>query len=110
MNSASVFLFQYAVVGVLNEPYSQPINPAQRSSRTGPPSLHNIGWNHRLKMEVVYLGSMSRDVHSCTPWLRPRNPFPPSPRIGTRIRGRYWSAKIDDISLEPHGWNRVRPM
>ncbi len=26
-------------------------------------------------------------------------PPPPSPRIGTRIRGRYWSAKIDDISL-----------
>ncbi len=24
---------------------------------------------------------------------------PPSPRIGTYMRGRYWSANIDDISL-----------
>ncbi len=29
-------------------------------------------------------------------WLRPRNP---PPAIGIRIRWRYWSAKIDDISL-----------
>jgi hypothetical protein len=34
---------------------------------------------------------MSRDTHSCTHWLRPRN-LPLSPRIGSRIRGRYWSA------------------
>jgi hypothetical protein len=40
-------------------------------------------------------------VHTCTHWLRPRNPPPPSPRIGTHIRGRYWSAKIDDISCDP---------
>ncbi len=33
----------------------------------------------------------------------PGPPPPPSPRIGTPIRGRYWSAKIDDISLQPHG-------
>ncbi len=42
---------------------------------------------------------MSRDVHSCTHWLS-WDPctIPPISRIGTRIRGRYWSAKIDDIS------------
>jgi hypothetical protein len=37
---------------------------------------------HRLNMEVifkVYLGSMSRDVHSCSHWLKPRNPPPPHP-------------------------------
>ena len=35
---------------------------------------------------LLYLGSMSRDVHSCTHWLRPRNPLP-SPRIAwTHIR------------------------
>ncbi len=46
---------------------------------------------------------MSRDVYSCTHWLRPRNPPPPppSPRIGTRIRGRYCSAKIDDLFVTP---------
>ncbi len=44
---------------------------------------------------------MSRDVPSCTQWLRPRDPPPSSPRICIRIRGRYWTAKIDDISLWP---------
>jgi hypothetical protein len=49
---------------------------------------------------MFYLGSMSRNEHSCTYWLRPRNPPPPPiPRIWTRKRGRYWSAKIDDISF-----------
>ncbi len=43
---------------------------------------------------------MLRDVHSCTHWLRPRNPSPP-PAFGLVLRGRYWSAKIDDISLPP---------
>ncbi len=31
-------------------------------------------------------------------WLTPRNPPPPLPAFGL-IYGRYWSAKIDDISL-----------
>jgi hypothetical protein len=56
---------------------------------------------HRLNMKLdpkVYLGSMSRDMHSCTHWLRPRD-SPPLSRIWTRIRGRYWSANIDDISF-----------
>ncbi len=48
---------------------------------------------HRLNMEVlyiskVYLGSMSREVHSCTHWLRPRNSHPP-PAFGLVLRGRY---------------------
>ena len=30
--------------------------------------------------------------------------LPPFPRIWARIRGRYWSAKIDDISLLPPGY------
>ncbi len=38
-----------------------------------------IGWNHAIP------------------------PPPPSPRIWAHIRGRYWSAKIDDISLWPPG-------
>ncbi len=36
-------------------------------------------------------------VHSCTHWLRPRNSL--LPRIVAHIRGRYWSVKIDDISV-----------
>jgi hypothetical protein len=38
-------------------------------------------------------------VHSCTHWLRPPQPSPPSPRIWAHLRGRYWSAKIGDIFL-----------
>ncbi len=60
---------------------------------------------------------MSRDVHSCSHWLRPRNP--PLPAFGFIYEGRYWSAKIDEISLKPpgaycrkKGWGRsqsIRP-
>ncbi len=37
----------------------------------------------------------------CTHWLRLPQPPPlsPSPRIWAHIRGRYWSAKIDDNSF-----------
>jgi hypothetical protein len=54
----------------------------------------------RLNMEVdlqSIFGSMSRDVKSCSYSLRPRNSLPP-PAFGLVLRGRYWSAKIDDIS------------
>ncbi len=46
---------------------------------------------HRLIMELDLQGLLGLQVHSCTHWLRPRNPPP--------AFGRYWSAKIDDISL-----------
>ncbi len=39
-------------------------------------------------------------MHSCTHWLRPRNPSPP---FGLIYEGRYWSTKIDDISMQPLG-------
>jgi hypothetical protein len=42
---------------------------------------------------------MSRYVHSCSHWLRPRSPPPPA--FGLICEGLYWSAKIDDISLIP---------
>jgi hypothetical protein len=45
---------------------------------------------HKLIMELglqkVYLGSMSRDVHSCSHWRRPRNsPLPP--HLGSYTKG-----------------------
>ncbi len=46
-------------------------------------------WSEIFK---VYLGSM------CTHWLETPQPLP-TPRILAHIRGRYWSAKIDNISL-----------
>jgi hypothetical protein len=41
-------------------------------------------------------------VHSCTHWQRPRNS--PPLHIWAHIKGRYWSAKIEDISLKPPEW------
>jgi hypothetical protein len=52
---------------------------------------------HILYMELDLQSLFGLHVHSCTHWLRPRNP---PPRIWAHIRGRYWSAKID-ISLSP---------
>jgi hypothetical protein len=49
-------------------------------------------------MELALQSLFGLHVQSCTHWLRPCNPLPSS-RIWTRIRGRYWSAKIDDIHL-----------
>ncbi len=53
-----------------------------RKYKSLPPNV--VQYNHRLNMELDYLGSMSRDVHCCTQWLRPRN-LPPSPRIWAHI-------------------------
>ncbi len=72
-------------------------------------ALHNlkerVSWffpallfTHRLNMELDLQSLFGLHVHSCTHRLRPR--IPP-PRIWARIPGRYWSAKIDDISLWP---------
>jgi hypothetical protein len=46
---------------------------------------------NRLNMELDLQSLFGLDRHRCTHGLRPR--------IWTHIRGRYWSAKIDDISL-----------
>jgi hypothetical protein len=52
---------------------------------------------HRFNMELdlpKFLWAPCAQLY----WLRPRNP---SPLILADIRGRYWSAKIDDISWWP---------
>jgi hypothetical protein len=54
---------------------------------------------HRLDMELDLQNLFGLHVYSCTQWLRPRNLTPPSHRIRAHRRGRYWSAKIDDISF-----------
>jgi hypothetical protein len=61
-------------------------------------------WMHRLNMELDLQSLFGLHGHSCTHWLRPRNPPPLSPHIWAHIRGRYWSAKIDDMSLGPPVW------
>ncbi len=50
---------------------------------------------HRLNMEFIL--APCAQLHSLA--KTPQPPPPPIPRIWAYIRGRYWSAKIDDISL-----------
>jgi hypothetical protein len=38
----------------------------------------------------------------CIHWMRALN-SPPPPHLGSHIRAPYWSAKIDDISMQPPG-------
>ncbi len=58
---------------------------------------------HRLNMEWVLQSLFELHVHSCTHWLRPRTPPPPSPYLGSFTRALLviGPAKIDDISLWP---------
>jgi hypothetical protein len=63
-----------------------------------------MGEPHRLNMELdlqSLFGLHVQFVHRCTYWLRPPATSPPC--IWAQIRGRYWSAKIDDIFLWPPG-------
>jgi hypothetical protein len=56
-----------------------------------------LTYGHSLNMELDLQSLFGLHVHNCIHWLRPHKP--PSPRIWAHIRGRYWSAKIDDICL-----------
>ncbi len=56
-----------------------------------------------VKMELDLQSLCGLYVYGCTHWLRPRN----SPRIWAHRRGRYWSAKIDDISYLPPDFRRT---
>jgi hypothetical protein len=56
----------------------------------------NIGWSYLVDLQSLF----GLHVHSCTHWLRPCDT--PAPfRIWAHIRVRFWSAKIDDISVWP---------
>ncbi len=55
----------------------------------------------RLNMELDRQSLFGLPVHSCTHWLIPRN----HPSYMVHIRGRFWSAKIHDISCDPLGCN-----
>ncbi len=50
---------------------------------------------HMLNMKLNLQSLFGHHVYSCTHWPRP------PPRIWAQIRGRYWSAKINDVSLWP---------
>ncbi len=63
-------------------------------------SSHQVSSN-RLNMELDLQSLFGLHVHSCTHWPRPRNS--PLPHLGSYKLGRYWSAKVDDISLWPPG-------
>ncbi len=60
--------------------------------------MEKLAQDHRLNMELdlqSLFGLLWTAVFIGWETL----PLPPSPRIWAHIRGRYWSAKIDDISL-----------
>jgi hypothetical protein len=54
---------------------------------------------HRSNMELDLKSLFGLHVHSCTWYSLAETPQHPPPRIWAHIRGRYWSAKVDDISL-----------
>ncbi len=70
-----------------------------------------VSSDHRLNMELDLRSILGLHVHTAqlyTHRLRPHNP-PFSSRIWAHIRGRYRSAKIDDISLWPPASDRSLP-
>ncbi len=104
------------IPGVLNEvvrvlPWVLVIPAASHQLATSHHLRSVVTWRNRdngrsdptsTQVSKVYLGSMSRDVRYTTVligWNPATSSLPP--RIWTRIRGRYWSTKIDDISLWP---------
>ncbi len=60
------------------------------------------GRTHWLNMELDLQSFFGLHVQSCM-YSVAKTPQCPFPRIWAHVRGRYCSAKIDDISLRPPG-------
>ncbi len=106
--------WKYRPMSNLRAPGQRPDCAGVRGERVRTDPVILVLPEHRLNMELGLQRLFGLHVHSCTHWLRPRNP--PPPRISAPIRGRYWSTKIDDISLWPPvpckiwdalGWRRI---
>ncbi len=63
---------------------------------------------HRLNMELALLSLFGLLCTAVLIGWDTTTPSPPSPRIWAHIRERYWSAKIDDISLLYWKWVELR--
>jgi hypothetical protein len=89
----------YTGLNVHKELEHAPFKPSPRQHYRYPHRL-----NMDLDLQVQNLCGLH--VHSCTHWLRPCNLLPPHPPafVGSYIRGRYWSAQIDGISLSLAGY------
>jgi hypothetical protein len=57
------------------------------------------GFSHTLNMKLDLQSLFGLHVHCAQLYSLAETPHPPPPRLWAYIRGRYWSAKIDDISL-----------
>jgi hypothetical protein len=70
---------------------------AQKHTFMGPFGLEwHDGGTQRLNMELdLPIWAACAQLYSLAETPQPPNPL----RIWTHIRGRYWSAKIDDISM-----------
>jgi hypothetical protein len=61
--------------------------------------VRRLCFKHRLNMELDLQSLFGLYSLAETPQLPPKDTPPLSPRIWAHIRGRYRSAKIDDVSL-----------
>jgi hypothetical protein len=61
-------------------------------------SFSNLALHNRLNMELDLTSLFALLYVQLYSLAETPQPLP-SPRIWAHIRGRYWSAKIDDISL-----------
>jgi hypothetical protein len=78
-----------------SDEYSKSSRVAAKSQWIAP-FVHAIGYKYGGGSPKFIWAPCASDVHMLYS-LAETTQAPP--RIGTRIRGRYWSAKIDDISL-----------
>ncbi len=62
---------------------------------------HAYSLEHNLQYRINNNYFLGAHVYSRTHWLGHCNFPPPLPHIWAHIRGRYWPAKIDNISLLP---------
>ncbi len=109
INILSYLILSYLILTILSMKYSlkrkealmSPLNVQKIDSE----KVRVVRSNHRLNMELDLQSIFRLHVQNCAQLyslLRPRNS--PPPRIWAYIRGRYWPATIDDISL----WLPVR--
>jgi hypothetical protein len=71
------------------------LEPREQSLVFPNQETHQESCNHRLNMELDLQSLFGLQLYSLTETPQ----IPSFPRNGAHIRGHYWSAKTDDISL-----------
>ncbi len=75
--------------------------PIHTSQQKSDPFGDSVALSHRLNMDVDLQNLFGLHVTCCAQLhsLAVTPQLPPPPSFGPVLRGRYWSAKIDDIFL-----------